>query len=107
MKTKSWWKSFAEITDPALFEDELLCAVKYLATDVQARDGDEASINFVLLMAKCHLRDIVLAAAMGDATGRVELLALGLATAEDFKAADEPATDDHLAVLKATGEVLH
>ena len=104
---KSWWHSFSKITDPALFEDELMEAIKLLATDVQARDGDGAEIQFLVLMARANLRSLVCAAAMGAPDAQLELLALGLAVADDFKVPAEPTFDEHLERLDLTDEIVH
>ena len=71
--------------------------------------GEDAALGFVVQMARCHLRNILIAAAMGDPSAQLDLMALGLAKAADFKpdSDDRTATDDHLAAFKAAGEVLH
>ena len=106
---KSWWSEFAKINDPDRFESELAAALQTLALDVREKSGENAALGFVVQMARCHLRNMTLAAAMGDPSARMDLHALGLAVAADFKpdSDDRTVADDHLAAFKAAGEVLH
>ena len=106
---KSWWSEFALIDDPDRFESELAAALQTLALDVREKSGEDAALGFVVQMARSHLRNMTLAAAMGDPSAQMDLLALGLAKAEDFKpdSDDRTVADDHLAAFKAAGEVLH
>ena len=106
---KSWWSEFAQINEIDRFESELAAAFQTLARDVGEKSGEDAALGFVVQMARCHLRNILIAAAMGDTSAQLDLMALGLAKAEDFKPANDDRTvaDDHLAAFKAAGEVLH
>ena len=109
MRKKTWYAALLECEDPQEFNDLLVGAVKHLAHDVLEREGQEASIQFVMKLAAMSLSNLVGSGGLGNADSQFQLLTLGLAESRDFREA-EPAdaldADDHLAARKV-GEVLH
>ena len=70
---KSWWSEFAQINEIDRFESELAAAFQTLARDVGEKSGEDAALGFVVQMARCHLRNILIAAAMGDTSAQLDL----------------------------------
>ena len=106
MKAKSWYAALLEIEDPEKVNDLLLDAVKHLSRDVSEREGQEAAIEFVIRLAAMSLSNLVVSGGLGHAESRFQLLALGLAVADDFKPA-EAGGKGHLVGRELAGEVMH
>ena len=88
MRKKTWYAALLECEDPQEFNDLLVGAVKHLARDVLEREGQEASIQFVMKLAAMSLSNLVVMGGMGNADSQFQLLALGLAESRDFREAE-------------------